>query len=69
MKGKTVQIRGFGVYTSAEVFNEVMDTHFKSADAISEQGKVQIARSIGVGPVLSSLFFCDFQYAFFRAFQ
>lgn len=45
------QIRGFGVFTSVEVFNEIMDHHFKDADEISDEGKVEIARGIGVAIV------------------
>jgi len=44
-------IRGMGVFTSCEVFNEVMDAHYKDASEISELGKLEIARSIGVAIV------------------
>jgi hypothetical protein len=46
------QIRGFGVYTSIEVFNELMDTFFPDTDggvdALSTFGKIQICRAVGV---------------------
>lgn len=46
------QVRGIGVYTSIEVFNELMDTFFPDKDggvaAVSTFGKVQICRAIGV---------------------
>ena len=45
------QIRGMGVFTSMELFNEVMDEHYKDASEISEFGKLQIARAIGVAIV------------------
>jgi hypothetical protein len=51
------QIRGFGVYTSVETFNEIMEEFERRRGAeggglsISEEGKVQIARAIGVGIV------------------
>ena len=45
------EIRGIGVYTSVELFNEVLDLHFDSAKDISPLGKIQIARAIGVAIV------------------
>jgi Ca2+-binding EF-hand superfamily protein len=46
------QIRGFGVYTSIEVFNELMDTFFPDkdggVDSLSTFGKIQICRAVGV---------------------
>jgi hypothetical protein len=45
------EIRGIGVYTSVELFNEVLDLHFDSSRDISPLGKIQIARAIGVAIV------------------
>ncbi len=45
------QIRGFGVFTSVELFNDVMDHHFKDADEITFEGKIEMARCIGVAIV------------------
>ena len=45
------QVRGFGVYTSAEAFNEVMDLHYPDYHDISMDGKIQIARGVGVAIV------------------
>ena len=46
------QLRGIGVYTSVEVFNELMDTFFPDkgggVDAISTFAKIQICRAVGV---------------------
>lgn len=38
------QIRGFGIFTSCEVFNEIVDLYYKDENEISELGKIQIAR-------------------------
>ena len=50
------RIRGFGVYTSVELFNDIMDTTYSGitnvAATISFFAKVQIARSIGVAIVI-----------------
>jgi hypothetical protein len=45
------QIRGFGIFTSCEVFNEIVDLHYKDADEISLLGKTQIARACGIAIV------------------
>jgi hypothetical protein len=45
------EIRGIGVYTSVELFNEIVDLHFESAKDISPLGKIQIARAVGVAIV------------------
>ena len=45
------QIRGMGVFTSMELFNEVMEEHYKDSSEISEFGKLQIARAVGVAIV------------------
>ena len=48
------QLRGYGVFTCIEVFNELMDTFFPAKDggltggALSTFGKVQICRAVGV---------------------
>ena len=41
------QIRGFGVYTNAEVFNDVLEHNFDNYKEISEDGKLQIVRCVG----------------------
>eukprot|EP01043_Picozoa_sp_COSAG02_P005034 COSAG02_NODE_134_length_34593_cov_43.594886_20_plen_531_part_00 len=41
------QIRGFGVYTNAELFNDILDHTFKDYHEISEQGQLQMVRCIG----------------------
>ena len=46
------QIRGFGIFTSCEVFNEIMDLHYtKGESEVTELGKLQIARACGVAIV------------------
>jgi hypothetical protein len=45
------QIRGFGIFTSCECFNEIMDLHYVDKKEISELGKVQIARACGIAIV------------------
>ena len=46
------QIRGFGIFTSCEVFNEIMDLHYTQGESeVSALGKVQIARACGVAIV------------------
>lgn len=45
------EIRGIGVYTSVELFNEILDLHFDSSAEISQLGKLQIARAVGVAIV------------------
>ena len=45
------QIRGFGVYTSAELFNEIMEHHFEDESEVTYEGKVEIARGVGVAIV------------------
>ena len=45
------EIRGIGVYTSVELFNEIVDLHFDSSNDISDLGKIQIARAVGVAIV------------------
>lgn len=47
------QIRGFGVFVNAELFNEVMEHHFADPDNISDEGKVEIARGVGVAIVMN----------------
>ena len=49
------QIRGFGVYTNAEVFNAILELKFGDYTAISEEGQLQIVRSIGCDVPLCSL--------------
>lgn len=39
------------MYTSVELFNEIVDLHFNSAKDISPLGKLQIARAVGVAIV------------------
>lgn len=41
------QIRGFGVYTNAEVFNDILEHHFEDYKQISDEGKLQMVRCIG----------------------
>jgi hypothetical protein len=46
------QIRGFGIFTSCEVFNAIMELHYtKGESEVSELGKTQIARACGVAIV------------------
>ena len=45
------QIRGFGVYTNCEVFNDILEEHFEDYTQISDEGKLQIVRSIGCAAV------------------
>lgn len=45
------EVRGIGVYTSVELFNEIVDLHFDSAKDISPLAKIQIARGVGVAIV------------------
>jgi hypothetical protein len=51
------RIRGFGVYASVELFNEIMDETYSgrgefSADSLSPLAKIQIARAVGVAIVI-----------------
>lgn len=46
------QIRGFGVYTNAEVFNDILDEHFDDYQKISEEGHLQMVRCIGCAAVV-----------------
>ena len=53
------RIRGFGVYASVELFNEIMDESYDSAgrgevnaDSLSPLAKLQIARAVGVAIVV-----------------
>ena len=39
------------MYTSVELFNEIVDLHFNSAKDISPLGQIQIARAVGVAIV------------------
>jgi hypothetical protein len=41
------QIRGFGVYTNCEVFNDILEHHFSDTENISDEGKLQMVRAVG----------------------
>ena len=45
-------IRGFGVYTAVELFDEIIDQSYTSSKSISSLARVQIARAVGVAIVV-----------------
>ena len=45
------EVRGIGVYTAVELFNEIVDLHFDNAKDISPRAQIQIARAVGVAIV------------------
>lgn len=58
---KQAQLRGIGVYTSVEVFNDLMEKFFPDeqggVDALSTFGKIQISRAVGVAIIKSGAMF------------
>ena len=48
------QIRGFGVYTNCEVFNDILEHHFSDYRNISDEGKLQMVRAVGCVAARSS---------------
>jgi hypothetical protein len=46
------ELRGFGVYTSVELFNEVLKLHYPDVKEIPEQAKIQIVRAVPAHPLI-----------------
>eukprot|EP01047_Picozoa_sp_COSAG01_P110512 COSAG01_NODE_39334_length_477_cov_57.933862_1_plen_66_part_10 len=38
------EVRGFGIYTSVECFNEILELHFKSEKELSGIGRLELVR-------------------------
>ena len=67
------QIRGIGVYSSVEVFNELMDMFFNDGidgiDGVSTFGRIQICRSVGVAIVKHGAMFPSMELLLRHAIQ
>ena len=63
------QIRGFGIFTSCELFNEIMDYHYPDIDVASEGQRIQITTAIGVSIVKSGYMYPTMELMLRHAIQ
>jgi hypothetical protein len=62
------QVRGIGVFTSCELFNEIMEL-YKSVEEISDDERIQITRGIGVSIVKSGCMYPTMELMLRHAIQ
>jgi adenylate kinase family enzyme/Ca2+-binding EF-hand superfamily protein len=55
------EVRGIGVYTSVELFNDVVALHFQSEKEISDRGRINMVRAVGVAIVKQGSMYCTME--------